>query len=171
MGEAKRRADLGPTRKIHFEAYELSDLVLYLVKEAEKPSGKKLTREQRLAFRVALDQIDVIDVWHRVKKAGGQMRPDDAPKGGVFEVTVESIDVLLANLLAEMDFRDTLNLGGIEEKLLDAKVGVYELPPPEEVKPVAEGTALTVDEAQAEVPAAPDPSPAPPPEAAPQAAE
>lgn len=132
MGEAKRRRDLGPTRKIRFEGYELFDLVQYLVTNAAKPEATKVAdRKQRLAFRIALDQLDILDIWHRVKVSGGQMLPEDMPKGGVKELTVDNIETLLTILSGPMDFRDTLNIGGIEEKLEDAKHGLYVLDEPE----------------------------------------
>lgn len=131
MGDAKRRRDLGPTRRIRFEGYELFDLVQYLVTNAAKPDATKMDRKQRLAFRSALDQMDVLDTWHKVKVNNGQMLPEDMPKGGVKEMTVDAIETMLTALSAPMDFRDTLNLGSIEEKLEDAKVGIYVLDEPE----------------------------------------
>lgn len=124
MGEAKRREDLGPTRKIRVSKEELADLVNYLAGPPDH-EGKKIDRDARRAMRSALEQIGVLDLWRRARKGPMTKADQDLlPNGQIRELTVDAISTLLANL-KDMDVRTALNLGDLEERLEDARAGTY----------------------------------------------
>lgn len=146
MGEAKRRQDeLGLTRKILFTRYELMDVIAFLVPQyppddprATAPQ-KKINRDMRRPLREALRQLKVLDIWHQARK--GPIMPQQIPDKRVCELTVDAINTLLTLFNVEMDYRDTLNIGEIEDRLEDAKSGEYVLPPEEPTTPEVSAAA------------------------------
>jgi hypothetical protein len=135
MGEAKRREDLGPTRQIRFEGYELMDVITFLVPQypPDDPRAtaaqKKIGRDMRRPLRSALEQLGILDIWHIARKRA--LQPGELKAAKVCTLTVDAINTLLTLFNVEMDYRDTLNVGEIEDRLEDAKAGIYVLPPPE----------------------------------------
>lgn len=129
MGDAKRKLDeLGTTRKIHFDGRELTDLLNWLLADATKvDKAKKMPTAQRRSFRSALRQMGILDIYKDAKR--GVLQPGDLPKSGVKTMTVDAIDVMGTFFSAfEFDYRELLDIGEIEERLADAKAGIYELP-------------------------------------------
>lgn len=131
MGEAKRRENLGLTRRIFLENYELTDLIVFLVGDPNRPAAnpKKMDRDKRRALRSALDQFGILDLWRDARRGGGAIRPELMPAAKTREVSVDAINTLLTHLKDEMDARDMMNIGEIEDRLEDAKDGLYEPPP------------------------------------------
>lgn len=130
MGDAKRRLDeLGTTREIHFDGRELTDLLNWLLTDArkERDKSRKLSVDKRRAFRSALRQMGILEIYQRARK--GTLKPGETPEGGVKTMTVDAIDTMLAHLAVEMDHAETLDIGELEERMQDAKAGVYEPPP------------------------------------------
>lgn len=157
MGEAKRREDLGPTRKIQFTRYELMDVISFLVPQyapndpRATAAQKKINRDTRKPLRSALSQLGVLEIWHRARS--GPVAPTEIPEVQVRELTVDAINTLLTCFNVEMDYRDMLNVGEIEDRLEDAKAGLYELPEQAPAAPepvVTETPVLSVVPTQAE---------------------
>lgn len=148
MGEAKRRQDeLGLTRKIRFMRHELMDIIAFLVPQygPDDPRAtvpqKKINRDARRPLRQALDQLKVLDIWHRARK--GPVQSAEIPDTRVCELTVEAINTLLSLFNVDMDYRDMLNIGEIEDRLEDAKAGIYVMP--EEPAPPAPPASAAAD--------------------------
>lgn len=138
MGEAKEKArkldELGPTRVIHFEGRELTALFNWMFADAaKKDKARKLASDKRRAFRSALRQMGLLKIWEGIRS--GKIKNGEVPKGGRVTLTTDAIDTLLEQLKVEMDYSETFEVGEIEERLLDAKAGLYELPP-EDLKEV-----------------------------------
>jgi len=141
MGEAKRRADLGPTRKIRVTRAELTELVNYLLRPGDDGKPRKTeNRGERKSLKRALRQTGALVIWDLVLDKGAA--PPEAiktavPETAVATVTVETIDYILATL-KDMSISAGLTLVDLEEKLEDAKAGINLVDDEEESEP-AEG--------------------------------
>ena len=126
MGEAKRRAELGPTRRIRVSRIEVVEFINYLLRPDEQGRPRKSIKGERKSLKRAVKQIGAKPLWDLVK-LGKRVEESEieavVPEEQVTEITVETIDFVL-QYIAETDVRSGLVLVDLEEKLEEAKAGI-----------------------------------------------
>jgi len=134
---------------IEIRRQDVIDLVRFLTEPVQKtdangqpigPARPKTTtdRDDRMALKEALTALGAMKIWNLVRKPGGA-KPEEMvavlPERYRRELTLDKINTLLKRLDGERDIVSSLNLAQLEEDLLDAKNGNYELPEEEAVEP------------------------------------
>lgn len=135
MGEAKEKAKRAALVSVmHVSRDELVALMLYLVRPVAQPGGGMInrgtrTRDERRKLERALDQLGVTELYDKVQD--GVLKNEDRdqiPVIQVRELTKETVEHLLANILTDMSHAEGLQLRHFERRLEDVKDDKYEVP-------------------------------------------
>lgn len=157
MGEARDREKLGLSRRVHVFDAELLDFVSYFVTRQPSPNGQpgqpRMTSnfDDRKRTRAMLKQLGAYEMYMKItsKTGGGLMMSDISPVPRIVELNVESIDYFLAQV-REVPVDQAMRICELEDRLAQARAGLYELPPELEPKaPAPEKVAAPQEPAQA----------------------
>lgn len=149
MGEAKKKAELGVTRRVHVTLAEKWDLVSWFTAEQRggRPGWVAADKSQRRLLRSALEQFGCYQLWRL--KTGRALSGEkmDIPEVTIQEVSTDAITFVLGALVAATG-TESLGLVELEERLERARDGEYAVPDDirarvsrAEKKPAEEGAA------------------------------
>jgi hypothetical protein len=132
MGEHKNPTE----RLVAITREEMVDLLSYLVTPATSPQGPYLrgtkTRADRKSLRDALVGLGVWEVYQVARRGGSTFaevaeRLYPEPERAV-RITTASLGYLLEQVLTDMPHGTGMSLLDLEERLENAKAGLYRLP-------------------------------------------